>query len=150
MENGTTNGKEQPALYFEDMSVGMEASHKKRITESDIEIFADISGDKNPVHLCDDYASASVFKERIAHGILTASLVSTVFGTKLPGPGCIYISQSLNFRAPVMIDDEVTAMARITSLMPEKRRVIFSCNCEVNGKTVLDGEAVILVPRRPE
>lgn len=150
MESGSRNGKELPTLYFEDMIVGMEASHKKRITECDVQTFADISGDNNPVHLCDEYASGSVFKERIAHGILTASLVSTVFGTKLPGPGCIYISQSLNFRAPVMIGDEVIAVARITSLIPEKRRVIFACNCQVNGKTVLDGEAVILVPSRPE
>jgi 3-hydroxybutyryl-CoA dehydratase len=150
MENGPRNGKELPTLYFEDMIVGMEASHKKRITECDVQTFADISGDNNPVHLCDEYGSGSVFKERIAHGILTASLVSTVFGTKLPGPGCIYISQSLNFRAPVMIGDEVIAVARITSLIPEKRRVIFACNCQVNGKTVLDGEAVILVPSRPE
>lgn len=150
MENGSRNGKEWPTLYFEDLSVGMEASHKKRITDDDIQTFANISGDDNPVHLCDDYASGTVFKERIAHGILTASLISTVLGTKLPGPGSIYISQSLNFRAPVMIDDEVTAIARIITLLPEKSRVIFACNCDVNGKTVLDGEAVILVPSRPE
>lgn len=150
MENGSRNGKEWPTLYFEDLSVGMEASHKKRITDDDIQIFANLSGDDNPVHLCDDYASGTVFKERIAHGILTASLISTVLGTKLPGPGSIYISQSLNFRAPVMIDDEVTAIARIITLLPEKSRVIFACNCDVNGKTVLDGEAVILVPSRPE
>jgi len=150
MENGSTNGKEWPIHYFEDLSVGMEASHIKRITEGDIQTFAEISGDVNPLHLCEEYASGTVFKERIAHGILTASLVSTVFGTKLPGPGCIYISQSLNFRAPVKINDEVTAIARITNMLPEKSRVIFACNCVVNGKTVLDGEAVILVPSRPE
>lgn len=150
MENGETNGKEWPTYYFEDLLVGMEASHAKRITESDIQCFADISGDDNPVHLDHEYASGTVFKERIAHGILTASLVSTVLGTKLPGPGAIYISQSLNFRAPVKIDDEVVAVARITHLLPEKSRAIFSCNCQVDGKTVLDGEAVILVPSRPE
>ncbi len=150
MENGGSNGKRLPTYYFEDLEVGMEASHSKRITESDIQSFADISGDDNPVHLCDQYASGTIFKERIAHGILTASLLSTVLGTKLPGPGSIYISQSLNFRAPVKIDDEVTAVARITDLLPEKGRAIFTCNCEVNGKTVLDGEAVILVPSRTE
>ena len=150
MENGSKNGKEWPIHYFEDLSIGMEASHKRRISEDDIQTFADISGDYNPLHLCEEYASGTVFKERIAHGILTAGLVSTVFGTKLPGPGCIYISQSLNFRAPVRIDDEVVAVARITNLLPEKSRVIFACNCQVNGKTVLDGEAVILVPSRPE
>jgi 3-hydroxybutyryl-CoA dehydratase len=149
MKNGGTNGKQWPLYYFEDLKVGMEASHAKRITESDIQSFADISGDDNPVHLCDEYASGTIFKQRIAHGILTASLVSTVIGTKLPGPGAIYVSQSLNFRAPVRIDDEVIAVARITDLLPEKSRVIFACNCDVDGKTVLDGEAVILVPNRP-
>jgi len=141
MENGGSNGKQWPTYYFEDLELGMEASHSKRITESDIQSFADIS---------EQYASGTVFKERIAHGILTASLLSTVLGTKLPGPGSIYISQSLNFRAPVKIDDEVTAIARITDLLPEKGRAIFTCNCQVNGKTVLDGEAVILVPSRTE
>ena len=150
MENGGANGKQWPTYYFEDLAVGMEASHAKRITNEDIQCFADISGDDNPVHMSEEYASGTIFKERIAHGILTASLLSTVLGTKLPGPGAIYVSQSLNFRAPVKIDDEVTAVARITDLLPEKGRVIFTCNCHVNGKTVLDGEAVILVPSRPE
>lgn len=150
MKNGHTNGTEFASYYFEDLSIGMEASHAKRITESDIQVFADISGDANPVHLDHEYAAGTIFKERIAHGILTASLLSTVIGTKLPGPGAIYISQSLNFRAPVKIDDEVVAVARITHLLPEKGRAILSCNCQVDGKTVLDGEAVILVPNRPD
>jgi len=150
MKNGAANGNGVPGHYFEDLEIGMEASHVKRITEVDIRSFADISGDDNPLHLCDEYASATIFKERIAHGILTASLLSTVLGTKLPGPGCIYISQSLNFRAPVKINDEVVALARVTSLLPEKSRAIFACNCQVNGKTVLDGQAVILVPCRPQ
>ena len=150
MQNGGNNGGAWPTYYIEDLQVGMEASHSKRITHDDIQSFADISGDNNPVHLCDDFASGTVFKERIAHGILTASLLSTVLGTKLPGPGAIYISQSLNFRAPVKINDEVVAVARISDLLPEKKRVIFTCDCRVDGKTVLDGEAVILVPSRPE
>lgn len=150
MENGAANGSRFQCYYFEDLEVGMEASYAKHISEDDIQSFADISGDHNPVHMCDVYASGTIFKERIAHGILTASLVSTVLGTKLPGPGSIYISQSLNFRAPVKIDDEVVAVARVSGLVPEKGRAIFACNCHVNGKTVLDGEAVILVPSRPE
>ncbi len=150
MENGAANGNGVQGHYFEDLEVGMEASHAKRITEVDIRCFADISGDSNPLHLSDEYASGTIFKQRIAHGILTASLLSTVFGTKLPGPGCVYISQSLNFRAPVNIDDEVVAHARVTSLLPAMSRAIFACNCQVNGKTVLDGEAVILVPSRTE
>ena len=150
MKNGATNGNAIQGYYFEDLEVGMEASYAKHISEGDIQSFADISGDTNPVHMSHEYASQTVFKERIAHGILTASLVSTVLGTKLPGPGCIYISQSLNFRAPVKINDEVVAVARVTELVQGKGRAIFTCNCQVNGKTVLDGEAVILVPSRPE
>lgn len=137
-------------FYFDELSVGMEASHAKIINFDDIQQFADLSGDDNPVHLCPDFAAATVFKERIAHGILTASLLSTVIGTKLPGPGCIYVSQSLNFRAPVWIGDEVVATARISELVEKRRRAIFSCDCVVNGKTVLDGEAVIQVPSRSE
>ena len=140
----------QHGFYYDQLSVGMEASHAKTINSDDIQLFADLSGDDNPVHLCPDFAAATVFKERIAHGILTASLLSTVIGTKLPGPGCIYVSQSLNFRAPVRIGDEVVATARITELVEKRRRAIFSCDCSVNGKTVLDGEAVIQVPGRPE
>lgn len=135
--------------YFEDLALGMEASHTKKITAGDIQAFADLSGDDNPVHLSEDFAAKTMFRQRIAHGILTASLLSTIIGTKLPGPGCIYVSQSLNFRAPVMIGDEVVATARITDLLDERKRAIFACSCAVGGKTVLDGQAVILVPSRP-
>ncbi len=148
MKNGVANGNAIQGHYFEDLEVGMEASHAKLISEDDIQSFAELSGDDNPVHMCSEYASGTVFKERIAHGILTASLVSTVLGTKLPGPGSIYISQSLNFRAPVKIGDKVIAVARVAELVPKRGRAIFTCNCQVNGKTVLDGEAVILVPSR--
>lgn len=143
-----TNGQDKHGFYFEDLSVGMSAQFTKTITESDIQQFADISGDDNPVHLCEDFAAASVFKERIAHGILTAGLLSAVLGTKLPGPGCIYVSQSLNFKGPVRIGDEVTANAKITHLVDERRRAVLSCECIVNEKVILDGEAVMLVPRR--
>ena len=150
MDEIVKNDVQGPIHYFEDLEVGMEASHTKRITDGDILSFANISGDCNPVHLDDEFAAGTIFKERIAHGILTASLFSTILGTKLPGPGAIYLSQSLNFRAPVKVDDVVVAAARVTHLLPEKKRVIMSCNCQVDGKTVLDGEAVILVPSRPE
>jgi 3-hydroxybutyryl-CoA dehydratase len=135
---------------FDDLAVGMSASHTKTITAEDIQQFADLSGDDNPLHLDEAFASRTVFKERIAHGILTASLLSTVIGTRLPGPGCIYISQSLNFRAPVKIGDEVVATVRVTDLLDACDRAILACDCVVNGKTVLDGEAVILVPRRSD
>ena len=133
---------------FEDLEIGMGDSHAKTITADDIEVFADLSGDDNPIHLDHEYASKTIFKERIAHGILTASLLSTVFGTKIPGPGCIYVSQSLNFHAPVKIGDHVVASARVTDLLEEKLRVVFACQCTVDDKVVLDGEAVLYVPKR--
>ena len=144
------NGSLGHGYYFEDLAVGMEASYAKTLTNDDVLAFAKLSGDVNPVHLSDAFASGTIFKQRIAHGFLTASLLSTVLGTKLPGPGCIYLSQSLKFRAPVYIGDEVMARAKITSLDPEKARAVLACACAVNGKTVLDGEAVMMVSRRSE
>jgi 3-hydroxybutyryl-CoA dehydratase len=148
----TSNGNGAAGLghgyYLEDLSVGMEASYAKTITNDDILAFAELSGDVNPVHLSDEFAASTIFKKRIAHGFLTGSLFSTVLGTKLPGPGCIYLSQSLKFRAPVMIGDEVVATAKITSLDPEKGRAVLATQAAVNGKSVLDGEALMMVPRR--
>ncbi len=142
------NGNLGHGYYFEDLAVGMEASYAKTITDADIRAFAELSGDVNPVHLSDAFAAGTIFKKRIAHGFLTAALLSTVLGTKLPGPGCIYLSQSLKFRAPVYIGDEVVATTKITSLDPEKGRAVLACSCAVNGKPVLDGEAVMMVSRR--
>lgn len=142
------NGTDKHGYYFEDLAVGMEASYAKTITNEDVLAFAELSGDVNPVHLDDDFAAGTIFKRRIAHGFLTGSLFSTVLGTKLPGPGCIYLSQSLKFRAPVYIGDEVIATLRVTGLDPDKARANFSCECAVNGKPVLEGEAVMMVDRR--
>jgi 3-hydroxybutyryl-CoA dehydratase len=144
--NGT--GAAHQGYFFEDLSVGMEASYAKKITNDDVLAFAELSGDTNPVHLDDAYAAGTMFKQRIAHGFLTASLFSTVLGTKLPGPGCIYLSQNLKFRAPVMIGDEVEATAKVTGLDAEKGRATLATQALVNGKSVLDGEAVLMVPRR--
>lgn len=138
----------RPGYFFEDLQVGMEVEQKKIISAEDIENFAIVSGDNNPVHLDSEYAAGTIFKERIAHGILTASFISALFGTKLPGPGCIYISQSLNFRAPVKIGDGVIAKAAVKELIEKRGRVIMECDCSVNGETVLDGEAVLLVPSK--
>jgi 3-hydroxybutyryl-CoA dehydratase len=135
-------------LYFEDLSVGQSASFGKTITEADILMFAAVSGDTNPVHINAEYAAQSMFKERIAHGMLSAGLVSTVLGTRLPGPGTIYLSQSLKFRAPVRIGDTVTATATVSALDPAKKRATLATTCTVNGKPVLEGEAVVLVPSR--
>src|SRR5688572_13930368 len=143
----TTNGTK--GYFFEDLAVGMEASYAKKITNDDVLAFAELSGDKNPVHLDDAYAAGTMFKQRIAHGFLTASLFSTVLGTKLPGPGCIYLSQSLKFRAPVRAGETVRAEVTIKSIDRERRRCVFETVCKVGGKNVLEGEAVIMVPRRP-
>lgn len=106
--------------FFEELSIGMEASFVRRVKEEDLHGFAEITGDKNPIHLDDSYAAGTMFKGRIVHGALTASYISAVLGTLLPGPGAIYVSQSLNFRRPVRIGDEVTAKARVIDLLPEK------------------------------
>lgn len=142
-----TTGK---TFYFEDLELGMEATVSKTVTMADIETFASVSGDYNPVHLDPEYAAKTIFKQPIAHGLLTASYISTVFGMKMPGPGAIYVSQSLNFKAPVNIGDEVVARVVVADLMPAKRRARFDCYCTVNGKVVLDGEANMMVPGRPE
>ena len=136
--------------YFEDLELGMEASVTKTVTMADIEAYAAVSGDYNPVHMDPEFAAKTIFKQVIAHGLLTASYISTVFGMKMPGPGAIYVSQSLNFKAPVKIGDEVLARVVVADLMPAKNRARFDCFCTVRGKIVLDGEANMMVPRRPE
>ena len=135
--------------YLEDLSVGMSAVFGKTVTEADIMAFAGVSGDTNPIHLHADFARASRFGERIAHGMLSASFISTVVGTRLPGPGSIYVSQSLNFKAPVKIGDTVTARCEIVEIVPERKRIKLRTECLCGDKVVLDGEAVILVPSRP-
>ena len=137
------------ATMFEDLHLGMEASITRAVTESDIVAFAEISGDKNPVHIDAAYAAGTMFKERISHGMLTASYISAVFAMELPGPGCIYITQTLNFRGPVKIGDTVLTTVRLVELYPARRRARFECHCTVKGKPVLEGEAMLMVPGRP-
>jgi 3-hydroxybutyryl-CoA dehydratase len=135
--------------YFEDLQVGQEASLSNTVTEGTINAFADVSGDRNPVHIDAAYAASTMFKERIAHGMLSAAYISAVFGMKLPGPGAIYISQTLNFKAPVKIGDTVVTTVKVAELIPEKKRARFECVCSVGGKPVVQGEAVLMVPARP-
>ena len=135
--------------YLEDLSPGMEASVSKTVTNEDITAFAELSGDINPVHLNEEFAAGTVFKKRIAHGFLTGSLFSTVLGTKLPGPGCIYMSQTMKFKGPVFIGDQLVATCTVTNVDMEKGRVSFDCVCEANGRPVLTGEALLMVSRRP-
>ena len=121
---------------------------RKIITDRDIEQFAEISTDYNPVHLDDDYARDTIFEGRIAHGMLTAGLISAVIGEQLPGHGTIYMSQNLKFLAPVRPGDLVHAEVRVVDMVIDKRRVKLDCRCEVNGKNVLVGEAMVLAPSR--
>jgi 3-hydroxybutyryl-CoA dehydratase len=136
------------AYFFEDLELGMEASFAKTVSEADILSFAEVTGDKNPVHLDAEYAARTPFKTTIAHGMLTAGYISAVFGMEMPGPGAIYVSQTLNFRAPVHKGDRVVAKVRVMELYPAKRRARFECVCTVDGKVVLEGEAVLMVPER--
>ena len=133
---------------FEALSVGMSAAYGHTVTEADIVLFAGVSGDTNPVHLNEELAAASMFGGRIAHGMLSASFISTVFGTRLPGPGCIYLSQTLKFKAPVRVGDTVVARVTVKSLIPEKRKALFDTVCTVGETVVLTGEAEIMVPKR--
>jgi 3-hydroxybutyryl-CoA dehydratase len=135
--------------YFEELQEGMSEVYGKTITDADIVLFAGISGDINPVHLNHEFAKETMFQGRIAHGILTASFISTVIGTKLPGPGCIYVSQTLRFKAPVKSGDTVVAKATVIKLIPERRFVELKTQCFVKDVIVLDGEATVLVPKRP-
>lgn len=141
---------DQHGYYLEDLSVGQSAQMSRVVTEETISKFAEISGDTNPVHLDEDYAKTTLFKGRIAHGMLAASYISAIFGTQLPGPGAIFVSESLRFKAPVRIGDEVVASVTIRDINMEKRRVTFDCACTVNGKVVMDGEALIMVDRRAD
>lgn len=135
-------------LYFDELSVGQSAETTRVVGAADIEAFAAVSGDVNPVHLDEDFAKTTTFGGRIAHGMLAAAYISAVIGNDLPGPGAIYLSQSLRFRRPVKIGDPVTARVTVKALDAAKGHATFETACLVNGKTVVDGEALIMVPRR--
>ncbi len=129
---------------FEDLQIGQTASIGKTITEADILLFAAVSLDTNPVHMNAEAAAASVFKERVAHGMLSAGLISAVMGTRLPGAGTIYLAQTLQFRRPVKIGDTVTATAEVTALDAGKKRATLKTVCTVGGKVVIEGEATVM------
>ena len=135
-------------ICIEDIEMGMTRYIQKIITDRDIEQFAEISTDHNPVHLDNEYARDTIFEGRIAHGMLTAGLVSAVIGEQLPGHGSIYMSQNLKFLAPVRPGDLVHAEVKVVDMVIDKRRVKLDCRCEVNGKNVLVGEAIVLAPSR--
>ena len=133
-------------LHFEDLSIGMTERLSKTISSSDVVGFAEVTGDRNPIHLSEHFAARTPFGTRIAHGLYTASLISAVLGTRLPGPGAVYISQTLNFRAPVRIGDTVEVEVAVAELIPDRRRARLVCTCRVGDEVVLDGEAWVKVP----
>nr|WP_068878487.1 MULTISPECIES: MaoC family dehydratase [unclassified Phenylobacterium] len=136
-------------FYFDDLSVGQTAEMSRVVGAADIEAFAEVSGDLNPVHLDEAYAKTTTFGERIAHGMLSAAYISALLGTRLPGPGVIYLSQSLRFRRPVKIGDVVIARVTVKTLNASRAHVTLDTTCEVAGKTVVEGEALVIAPRRP-
>jgi len=135
-------------LYFEDLSLGLTETLHKTVDAADVVGFAEVTGDRNPIHLSEHFAAKTPFGTRIAHGLYTASLISAVLGTRLPGPGAVYISQTLHFRAPVKIGDTVEVSVTVAELMPEKFRARLACACKVGDETVLDGEAWVKVPSK--
>jgi 3-hydroxybutyryl-CoA dehydratase len=135
-------------MDFESLKVGDKASAGKTITEADILMYAAVSTDTNPVHINAEVAAASTFGQRVAHGLLSAGLIGAVMGTQLPGPGSIHVSQTLRFRRPVHIGDTVTASVEVIGLNAAKRHVTLRTLCKVAGKTVIDGEAVVIPPPR--
>lgn len=136
-------------MAFEEIQLGMRAELTSTVADQDIQSFAEVTGDRNPVHLDAEYAATTPFKTRISHGMLTASYISAVFGMRLPGPGAIYVAQTLNFRRPVRIGDTITTTVTVAELLPAKRRVRFECVCtNGDGKVVLEGEAMMMVPER--
>lgn len=137
-------------LCLEDLHVGREARYARTITEADVVLFAGICGDTNPVHLNEVYAGKTMFKGRIAHGMLSASLISTILGTRLPGPGTIYISQNLKFKAPVRIGDTVEAVVSVKEIQESRKRAVLATVCSVGDTVVIEGEATVMVPVRAE
>lgn len=135
-------------IFIEDIEMGMTRHLRKEVTDEDIEMFAEVSTDRNPVHLDDEYANDTIFRGRIAHGMLTAGLISAVIGEQLPGHGTVYMGQSLKFLAPVRPGDMVYAEVKVIDIDHAKRRVTLDCHCAVDGKKVLMGEAKVLAPSR--
>ena len=133
-------------IPIEEIKIGMEVSYSQTITDSDVKEFAGVSGDRNPVHMDEEYAEHSRYKKRIAHGLMSASYFSALFGTKIPGEGCVYVAQSLRFKRPVYLGDTVTATVIVKEINLEKSRVFFRTICKVKNRIVIDGEAELYVP----
>jgi 3-hydroxybutyryl-CoA dehydratase len=131
----------------EDLKPGMSESFTKTVTEADIQAFGEVSGDMNPAHFDEAYAATTPFKTRIAHGMLSASYISTILGMKMPGPGTIFMSLTVRFKAPVRIGETVVTTCTVRETVPEKRRVVFDCVCRVGDTVVIEGEAMVMAPK---
>ena len=134
-------------MEINEIKIGMSESYSQTISEADVKAYAGISGDRNPVHMDDEYAGKSRYKRSTAHGMISSSFLSALFGTKLPGPGCVYVNQSLNFKRPVYIGDTVTAIITVTKIDEIKSRVYFDTVCKVKNKIVIDGQAELYIPK---
>jgi 3-hydroxybutyryl-CoA dehydratase len=135
-------------VYYEDLKTGQSASITRTVTERDIQLFGEATGDMNPVHFDEAYARKTVFRGRVAHGVLSIGFMSAVMGNQLPGPGTIFISATTEFKGPVRIGDTVVTTCTVKELR-ENRRVVMDCRCEVNGKLVVTGEGLVMAPRKP-
>lgn len=136
-------------LYLEDLEVGRTAERKHVVTDADIRAFAEVSGDENPLHLDEDFAAGTAFKGRIAHGMLSGAYISAALAGELPGAGSVYLSQTLNFKRPVRIGDEVTTRIVLKEIDLKRAKITIATACYVRGKVATDGEAIVMVPRRP-
>jgi 3-hydroxybutyryl-CoA dehydratase len=136
--------------YIDELKPGMSASFEKTVTERDVELFGEVSGDMNPMHFDEEFARKTIFRGRIAHGVLCLSYISTVLGMKMPGPGTIFMSATSRFKAPVRIGDTVITQCTVREVVPEKRRVLFDCVCKVGETAVVEGEALVMAPVRPK
>ena len=144
----TTNN--QQGYYLEDLSVGMAAEKTMAVSAEKINAFAELSGDFNPVHVDAEYAATTMFGKRIAHGALSASLISAILGNDLPGPGAIFVELNMRFRKPAFIDEEITARAEIAEINEKTGRIKMKVSCLVDGKAIIRGEAGVVVSKRPQ
>ncbi|WP_446011688.1 MaoC family dehydratase [Candidatus Electrothrix sp.] len=134
-------------VSLDEINVGMTASYSQTITDHDIKNFAGLSGDYNPVHVSDEYIQSSRFRKRVVHGLMPTSFFSGIFGMRLPGPGCLYVSQAIEFKRPIYIDDTVTAKVEVIEVDLVTRHVKFRTTCSVKNKVVIDGLADIFIPK---
>jgi 3-hydroxybutyryl-CoA dehydratase len=135
-------------MKISNIEIGMTESYSQTITDADIKMYAGISGDNNPIHMSDEYAKKSRFKNRIAHGLLSAGFFSALFGTRLPGIGCVYVSQNLEFKRPVFLGDTITAIITVTKVDLKNKKVYFRTFCMVKNKIVIDGQAALFIPEK--